>query len=159
MYFAYVLFGVKDKCQCVVNIFIVLLLDILRDDRLTIVINKMDEALKKKRGDKRCYTKDSVISDVQKYFCTVVFQCKPEEWPKKCIIVLCSSWSLYTRILEEEDSQHLVDLCRTTLLSDSSKKSLNEEPDIKKQNQVLEECSNILELESRYMALLLHQDR
>ena len=122
---------------------------------MTIVINKMDEALKK-RGDERCYTKDSVISDVQKYFCTVVFHCDPKEWPKKSIIVLCSSWSLYTRTsfytrtTSQEDSMHVIDLCRTTLLTDNCyKKSLTEEPNVVKQNEVLELHSNILELESR----------
>ena len=109
----------------------------------------MDEALKK-RGGEKYYTKDSVISDVQNYFCTVVFHCKPEEWPKKSIIVLCSSWSLYTRTSAPEDSMHLIDLCRTTLLTDDcDKRSLTEEPNVVKQNEVLELHSNILELESR----------
>ena len=116
---------------------------------MTIVINKIDEALMIKE-DEQQYTKDSVISEVRNFFCTVVFECKPEEMSTKCVIVLCSSWSLCSRTCEMLTTRHVRNLCDTNLLPhDDFKKSLQEEPIAKKQKKILEQYSNILELESR----------
>ena len=117
---------------------------------MTIVINKIDEALKEGDDeDEPCHTKGSVIRDVRNYFCTKVFKCNLWEMPEKCIILLCSSWSLYVRTFKKFEPKLVLKLCETTLLGEDSKKSLREEPDEMKQNKVLEDNSNILELESR----------
>ncbi len=134
------------------------LVGILKQKRLTIVVNKIDVALKHKFGEKPLQ-KDDIVKKVKKFLSKKVFGCLEHDVPDDCIILVCGQWAYHSRLyLNGHDTNtelvETIDEEMTSSLkimkSDIHKKELREEVDHKVLALHLLEQSNIKVLEKRY---------
>jgi len=66
---------------------------------MTIVINKMDDALGT-TFDETNYSKKEVIILVKEYFCQTIFNCSTKMMRKGSVILACGTWASYARCLK-----------------------------------------------------------
>ena len=136
-----------------------LILDILKDDRLTFVINKMDVSLKRKRNEENFTTK-YVIDTFKEYMSDVVFKCSIKDIKDKSIIPLCGSWALYSKKFlknkspSDDDVEDIIEfheeLLKTSLKPTPEKcVSTCSENYVKQEAVLLKKHSNINVLEDR----------
>lgn len=119
----------------------------------------MDSALFPKFGETE-YTREEVVSTVRKYLCSIIFRCPESELPTDSIVLVCGTWALYARLFKKNPSRADLDrqvqiemncLCSIPEFTKYEKcKNPNENP-TEEQAKILEDYSNILKLESRYV--------
>ena len=137
--------------------FIISSLEIIKQNRLTIVINKVDDALGS-AYDESCYSAEDVINIVQNYFCKTIFNISPQQMPKNSVILVGGTWASYARCFKkfphDERLQKCIEmetkklLCIDDFEVAKSYPNLAEDP-LEKKAELLEQFSNVKQLEDR----------
>ena len=132
-------------------------LDIIKQNRLTIVINKMDDALSSEY-DESSYSTEDVIEIVRNYFCKTIFNISPLKMPNNSVILVCGTWASYARCFKKFQQdwklQERIEMEAKKLLRiddfevTQSYPNLAEDP-LDKKAELLEKCSNVKKLEDR----------
>ncbi len=80
--------------------------DILRQNRLTIVINKKDSAIERATDEySKSYTCEEVIFEVREFLCNDVFKCTQKDLPEDSVILVSGWWALFARQHKSSPSQ------------------------------------------------------
>lgn len=110
------------------------------------------------------YTKEEVISTVRGYLCKDVFGISPEDMSHKSVILVCGTWALRARLFKKTPDDSLLQQCIDAeiakLRTIRDFELTKEHPDsheypIEEKTKLLEEMSNISDLETRYVWLYI----
>ncbi len=138
--------------------------DILRQNRLTIVINKKDSAIERATDeDTKSYTCEEVIFEVREFLCNDVFKCTDKDLPEDSVILVSGWWALFARqhkssspseLKNSSVTKVLSSLTDTTLFKAKEDVEFEEDVEIEKENipqclEQLDDFSNVRALEYR----------
>lgn len=71
-------------------------IDIIKQQRLTVVVNKMDSAMLPKFG-RSPISRSKLVGRVRQYLCENIFECSDNDLPEDLIIPVCGNWAFYGR--------------------------------------------------------------
>ena len=127
---------------------------IIKQNRLTVVVNKMDTALLPKYGSTYISRKE-LVSKVRHHLCEKVFHCSEENLPGNMVIPVCGNWAFYgrnfqinpgDRVLEQQIDSEVCRICAA--VNEENKKRYSEFTSDEKA-KYLESASHIDDLENR----------
>ncbi len=120
--------------------------DIFKQNRLIIVINKIDEAVKDE-FDEQQYTREEVVSIVQNHLCSKVFKCSLKELPPDVVIPVSGLNALHARLYKKRPNE-IIEKKMRNIISTTSSSPFSEYPK-ESIGDVVENMSNIRVLEER----------
>ncbi len=123
------------------------LLDIFRQKRLTIVINKIDEAIRSEVGEPE-YSQEQVISEIRQHLCKNIFECREEDVPEDAVIPISGLNALLARVYKKHPNDEKIE---KRVLESMAKCSSGPSAENPKESMAseLESISNIKALETR----------
>jgi len=115
----------------------------------------MDEIFERRPGE-TALTKEQVIDEVHHFLCTKVFGCDEGKFSKNYLTLVCGKWAYYGRMYQKnhDEFEYFVDMeihkiSHMKEFNSVIKEKIDKETTAEKKAFVLDEVSNITQLEMR----------